>query len=139
MNLDISESKILNNQFIKNFIKEIKKVLGNMENENIELTNEEEMQFSQREFEIYRDFLDENEYVLHRKYNAPGDDRYKIAQYEGEFEKLIVIHEAELLDKNAKEGDILIKADDGYKIENEKTEFISNKLNQAKKEIISNR
>ena len=139
MNLDISESKILNNQFIKNFMKEIKKVLGNMENKDIELTNEEEMQFSQKEFEIYRDFLGEDEYVLHRKYNAPSDDRYKIAQYEGGFEKMIVIHEPQLLDKNANIGDILIKTDDGYKLDNEKTEFIKSKLNQAKEEIILNR
>ena len=52
MNLDISSSKVLNNQFIKNFVREIKKVLGNME--NIKLSNEEEIEFSQKEFEIYR-------------------------------------------------------------------------------------
>lgn len=98
LNLNIMAEKIIKNEFMQNFIKELSKALENYNNVNlkgenmdsIKLTPKEELEFDRKEFNFLQNYfkrelsdLSKGEiYIVTNKYENDTElHRYKVTQY----------------------------------------------------------
>lgn len=133
MQLNLFKERIMNSNFINNFLEELKKF---MEESKFNLTSEEQRLYSKEEFKVYEG-LDDDYYVVHKKYYE--DDRIKLEQCKNNQSKLTIIHNENLVNKDIRQGDILKKEGDKYFLDIQKTNQIKEQLLNIKKQIVENR
>ena len=133
MQLNLFKERIMNSNFINNFLEELKKF---MEESKFNLTSEEQRLYSKEEFKVYEG-LDDDYYVVHKKYYE--DDRIKLEQCKNNQSKLTIIHNEDLANKDIRQGDILKKEGDKYFLDIQKTNQIKEQLLNIKKQIVENR
>lgn len=93
LNLNKITEKLSQNEFVKNFIQELGKTLENSNN-NLELTDEEELEFEKREFDFLQKYfkkelcdLSKGEvFIVTNKYDNDELHRYKVTQYKNNLE-----------------------------------------------------
>ncbi len=133
MELKLFNEKSINFDFINNFIKELKNC---MEENKFNLTSEEQRLYSREEFKVYES-LEDNYYVVHKKYYE--GDRIKLEQCKNNQSKLIIIHSEDIENSDIKQGDILKKEGNKYILDEQKTNQIKQELFNIKKQIVENR
>lgn len=158
MELDLNRitEKLQQNDFVKNFIKELRETLENFNNKNevkgekmdeVELTPEEDLEFYRKESEFLQnyfkkellDFSKGEIYLVTNKYeNDIEYHRYKVAQYKDNKECKYIAFEKDL-PENVKLGDVVRKVDGKYIYDKQATQYVSNSINEIKQEIINKR
>lgn len=133
MDINLLNDKNINSDFINKFIGELKRF---MEEKELNLTSEEQRIYSREEFKVYESLEDEY-YVVHRKYSE--DDRIKLEQCKNNQSKLTIIKKDEIENEEIREGDILKKEENKYFLDEEKTSNIKEQLLEIKKQIVNNR
>lgn len=158
MELDLNRitEKIQQNDFIKNFIKELSEALENFSHQNkvkgekmeeVELTPEEDLDFYRKESEFLQNYF-KNElsdlskgeiYLVTNKYENDYEyHRYKVAQYVEGHERKYIAFEKDL-PENVQLGDIVRKIDGKYIYDKQSTQYVKNSLNEIKQDIIDKR
>ena len=158
MELDLNRitEKIQQNDFIKNFIKELSEALENFSHQNkvkgekmeeVELTPEEDLDFYRKESEFLQNYF-KNElsdlskgeiYLVTNKYENDYEyHRYKVAQYVEGHERKYIAFEKDL-PENVQLGDIVRKMDGKYIYDKQSTQYVKNSLNEIKQDIIDKR
>lgn len=132
INLNLLTEKIIKNEFVQNFIKELGEALENYNKnekglkskdmDNIKLTAEEELEFDRKEFSFLQDYfkkemsdLSKGEiYIVTNKYENDNElHRYKVTQYKDNLECKYIAFEKEL-PQNVQLRDIVRKIDGKY-------------------------
>lgn len=158
MELDLNRitEKIQQNDFIKNFIKELSEALENFSHQNkvkgekmeeVELTPEEDLDFYKKESEFLQNYF-KNElsdlskgeiYLVTNKYENDYEyHRYKVAQYVEGHERKYIAFEKDL-PENVQLGDVVRKMDGKYIYDKQATQYVKNALNEIKQDIIDKR
>ena len=160
MRLDLNRmaEKIEQNDFVKNFIKELGNALENLNNknrvglkgekmDNIKLTAEEELEFDRREFSFLQDYFEKELlksskgeiYIVTNKYENDNEyHRYKVAQYKDNLECKYIAFERDL-PENVQLGDVVRKIDGKYVYDRQATQYVNRYINKIKRDIINNR
>ena len=160
MRLDLNRmaEKIEQNEFVKNFIKELSNALENLNNknsvglkcekmDNIKLTEEEELEFDRREFRFLQDYFEKELlnsskgeiYIVTNKYENDNEyHRYKVAQYKNNLECKYLAFEKDL-PENVQLGDVVRKIDAKYIYDRRATQYVKSYINKIKRDIINNR
>ena len=133
MDLNLLNDKNIYSEFINKFIEELKRF---MEEKELNLTSEEQRMYSREEFKVYES-LEEEYFVVHRKYSE--DDRIKLEQCKNNQSKLTIIKRDDIENEEIREGDILKKEGNKYFLDEEKTNNIKEQLLEIKKQIVNNR
>lgn len=132
LNLNLLTEKIIKNEFVQNFIKELGEVLENYNKkekgleskdmDDMELTTEEELEFDRKEFNFLQDYfkkemsdLSKGEiYMVTNKYENDDEfHRYKVAQYKDNLECKYIAFEKDL-PQSVQLRDIVRKIDGKY-------------------------
>ena len=158
MDLDLNRitEKLQQNDFIKNFIKELSEALENFNNKNevkgekmddVKLTPEEDLEFYRQESKFLQNYfkkeladLSKGEiFLVTNKYENDYEyHRYKVAQYvEGHERKYIAFKKD--LPENVQLGDVVRKIDGKYIFDRQATQYVKNSLNEMKQDIIDKR
>ena len=156
MNLDLNRitEKIEQNDFIKNFIKELSEMLENSnkkvngENmENINFNQEEELEFEKKESiflqEYFQKELEKNSneeiFIVTSKYENDDEyHRYKLAQYRENKEFKYIVFEKDL-PQNIEIGDVVRNINGKYINDEQATRYIKVYRDKIKKDIIDKR
>lgn len=158
MELDLNRitEKLQQNDFVKNFIKELSEALEKFTNKNemksekmddVQLTPEEDLQFYRQESKFLQDYfkkelsdLSRGEiYLVTNKYeNDIEYHRYKVAQYKDNKEWKYIAFEKDL-PENVQLGDVVRKVDEKYIYDKQATQYVSNSINEIKQKIINKR
>lgn len=160
MRLDLNRmaEKIEQNEFVKNFIKELGNALENLNNknrvglkaekmDNVKLTAEEELEFDRKEFSFLQDYFEKELlksskgeiYIVTNKYENDNEyHRYKVAQYKNNLECKYIAFEKDL-PENVQLGDVVRKIDGKYIYDRQATQYVNNYINKIKRDIINNR
>ncbi len=159
MELDLSRmiEKLEQNEFVRNFIKELGEALENFNNKNnklkgeemnnAQLTAEEELEFDRKEFSFLQDYFSKESlnpskgeiYIVTNKYENDNEyHRYKVAQYKDNLECKYIAFEKDL-PENVQFGDIVRKIDGKYIYDKQATQYVSDSINKIKQDIINNR
>lgn len=160
MRLDLNRmaEKIEQNDFVKNFIKELSNALEILNNknrvglkgekmDNIRLTAEEELEFDRKEFSFLQDYFKKELlnsskgeiYIVTNKYENDNEyHRYKVAQYKDNLECKYIAFEKDL-PENVQLGDIIRKIDGKYIYDRRATQYVKSYINKIKRDIINNR
>lgn len=159
MELDLNKmtEKLEQNEFVRNFIKELGEVLENFNNKNnklkgeemnnAQLTAEEELEFDRKEFSFLQDYFSKKSlntskgeiYIVTNKYENDNEyHRYKVAQYKDNLECKYIAFEKDL-PENVQLGDVVRKIDGKYIYDKQATQYVSNSINKIKQDIIKNR
>lgn len=152
MNLDLNRviEKVGQNEFVKEFIKELGEYLemkNNKKMENIELTPEEDLDFYRKKSDFLQEYF-KNElsdlkngeiFMVTDKFENDSEyHRYKVAQYKNDKECKYIAFEKDL-PENIKIGDMVRKVDGKYLLDEQSTEFVNDSINNIMNEIIKNR
>lgn len=158
MELDLNRitEKLQQNDFIKNFIKELCEALDDFSHQNqvkgekmeeVELTPEEDLDFYRKESKFLQNYF-KNElsdlskgeiYLVTNKYENDYEyHRYKVAQYIEGHERKYIAFEKDL-PENVQLGDIVRKIDGRYIYDKQATQYVKNSLNEIKQDIIDKR
>ena len=152
MNLDLNRviEKVGQNEFVKEFIKELGEYLemkNNKKMENIELTPEEDLDFYRKKSDFLQEYF-KNElsdlkngeiFMVTDKFENDSEyHRYKVAQYKNDKECKYIAFEKDL-PENIKRGDMVRKVDGKYLLDEQATEFVNDSINNIMNEIIKNR
>ena len=152
MNLDLNRGieKVGQNEFVKEFIKELGEYLemkNNKKMENIELTPEEDLDFYRKKSDFLQEYF-KNElsdlkngeiFMVTDKFENDSEyHRYKVAQYKNDKECKYIAFEKDL-PENIKIGDMVRKVDGKYLLDEQATEFVNDSINNIMNEIIKNR
>lgn len=149
MNLDLNRviEKVGQNEFVKEFIKELGEYLemkNNKKMENIELTPEEDLDFYRKKSNFLQEYF-KNElsdlkngeiFMVTDKFENDSEyHRYKVAQYKNDKECKYIAFEKDL-PENIKIGDMVRKVDGKYLLDEQATEFVNDSINNIMNEII---
>lgn len=158
MELDLNRitEKIQQNDFIKNFIKELSEALENFSHQNkvkgekmeeVKLTPEEDLIFYRKKWDLLENYFEKELsdlskgeiFLVTNKYENDYEyHRYKVAQYvEGHERKYIAFKKD--LPENVQLGDVVRKIDGKYIFDRQATQYVKNSLNEIKQDIINNR
>ena len=158
MELDFNRitEKIQQNDFIKNFIKELSEALENFSHQNkvkgekmeeVKLTPEEDLIFYRKKWDLLENYFEKELsdlskgeiFLVTNKYENDYEyHRYKVAQYvEGHERKYIAFKKD--LPENVQLGDVVRKIDGKYIFDRQATQYVKNSLNEIKQDIINNR
>lgn len=158
MDLDLNRitEKIENNDFIKNFMKELSKALDNFSNQkelksenldDIKLTREEDLELYRKQSNFLQEYfkdeltdLSKGEiFLVTNKYeNDYEHHRYKVAQYIDNHERKYIAFEKDL-PENVKLGDVVRKVDGKYIYDDQATKYVNDTINGFKQDIINSR
>lgn len=158
MDLDLNRitEKIEQNDFIKNFMKELSEALENFSHQkelkgekmdDIKLTPEEDLEFYRKKSNFLQEyFKDELEdlskgeiFLVTNKYKNDYEyHRYKVAQYKDNHERKYIAFEKDL-PENVQLGDIVRKVNGKYIYDGQATKYVNNSINRFKRDIINSR
>jgi len=156
LDLNRITEKIEQNNFIKNFIKELSEALENFNHQkelkgekmdNIKLTPKEDLEFYRKKSnflqEYFKDELadlskDEIFLVTNKYENDYEYHRYKVAQYKDNHERKYIAFEKDL-PENVQLGDVVRKVDGKYIYDEQATKYVNDSINGFKQEIINSR
>lgn len=159
MELDLNKitEKLEQNEFVKNFIKELGEALENFDNKNNklkggkmnndQLTAEEELELDRKEFSFLQEYFAKESlnsskgeiYIVTNKYENDNEyHRYKVAQYKDNLECKYIAFEKDL-PENVQLGDVVRKIDEKYIYDKQATQYVNNSINKIKQDIINNR
>ena len=154
--LDTIIEKLEQNDFIKNFMKELSEALENFNKKNqlkgekmdyIELTKEEDMEFYRKKWDFLENYfnkelsdLSKGEiFIVTNKYENDYEyHRYKITQYKNHKECKYIAFEKDL-PENVKLGDVVRKIDGKYIYDEQATKYVTDSINKIKEDIINKR
>jgi len=156
LDLNRIREKIQQNDFIKNFIKELIEALENFSHQNkvkgekmeeVKLTPEEDLIFYRKKWDLLENYFEKELsdlskgeiFLVTNKYENDYEyHRYKVAQYvEGHERKYIAFKKD--LPENVQLGDVVRKIDGKYIFDRQATQYVKNSLNEIKQDIINNR
>ena len=158
MNLDLNRiaEKIEQNDFIKNFMKELSKAiesfsyqkeLKDKKMDDIKLTQEEDLELYRKQSDFLQEYfkdeltdLSKGEiFIVTNKYENDYEyHRYKVTQYK-ENKECKYIAFGKDLPEDVKIGDVIRKTDGKYILDTQATKYVANTINKFKQEIINNR
>lgn len=158
MDLDLNRitEKIEQNDFIKNFMKELSKALENFSDQkelkgekmdDIKLTREEDLKLYRKQSNFLQEYfkdeltdLSKGEiFLVTNKYENDYEyHRYKVAQYIDNHERKYIAFEKDL-PKNVKLGDVVRKIDGKYIYDEKATKYVNDTINGFKRDIINSR
>lgn len=158
MNLDLNRitEKIEQNDFIKNFIKELSKTLENFSHQkelkgekmdDIKLTQGEDLEFYRKKSDFLQEYFKEELadlskgeiFLVTDKYENDNEyHRYKVAQYKDNHERKYITFEKDL-PENVQIGDVVRKVDGKYVYDGQATKYVNNAINGFKRDIINSR
>ena len=148
--------KLQQNDFIKNFIKELSEALDNCSHqdkvkgekmEEVKLTPEEDLKFYRKKWDFLENYFEKELsdlskgeiFLVTNKYENDYEyHRYKVAQYKNDKECKYSAFEKDL-PENIKIGDMVRKVDGKYLLDEQATEFVNDSINNIMNEIIKNR
>lgn len=154
--LDTIIEKLEQNDFIKNFMKELSEALENFNKKNqlkgekmdyIELTQEEDMEFYRKKWDFLENYfnkelsdLSKGEiFIVTNKYENDYEyNRYKITQYKNHKECKYITFEKDL-PENVKLWDVVRKIDGKYIYDEQATKYVTDSINKIKEDIINKR
>ena len=148
--------KLQQNDFIKNFIKELIEALENFSHQNkvkgekmeeVKLTPEEDLIFYRKKWDLLENYFEKELsdlskgeiFLVTNKYENDYEyHRYKVAQYvEGHERKYIAFKKD--LPENVQLGDVVRKVDGKYIYDKQATLYVRDSLNKIKQDIINKR
>lgn len=156
LGLDTIIEKLEQNDFIKNFMKELSEALENFNNKNelkgekmedIKLTQEEDMEFYRKKWDFLENYfnkelsdLSKGEiFIVTNKYENDYEyHRYKVTQYKNNKECKYITFEKDL-PENVKLGDVVRKVDGKYIYDEQATKYVTDSINKIKEDIINKR
>ena len=158
MELDLNRitEKIQQNDFIKNFIKELSEALENFSHQNkvkgekmeeVKLTPEEDLIFYRKKWDLLENYFEKELsdlskgkiFLVTNKYENDYEyHRYKITQYVEGHERKYIAFEKDL-PGNVQLGDVVRKIDGKYIYDKQATQYVKNSLNKIKQDIINKR
>lgn len=158
MNLDLNRitEKLLQNDFIKNFIKELSEALENFSHQNkvkgekieeMKLTPEEDLKFYKKKWDFLENYFEKELsdlskgeiFLVTNKYENDYEyHRYKVAQYVEEHERKYIAFKKDL-PENVQLGDVVRKVDGKYIYDKQATLYVRDSLNKIKQDIINKR
>lgn len=157
LNLNIKTDNISQNEFVQNFMKELRKALENYNKSNIDfkgedmnnikLTTNEELEFDRKEFSFLQDYfkkelsdLSKGEiYIVTNKYENDNEyHRYKVTQYKDNLECKYIAFEKDL-PPNVQLKDVVRKINGTYIYDEQATQYVKDSINRIKQDIINNR
>lgn len=155
LNLNRIREKIEQNDFIKNFMKELSEALENFNRreskgekmDDIKLTSEEDLEFYRKKSNFLQEYfkdelsdLSKGEiFLVTNKYENDYEyHRYKVAQYKDNHERKYIAFEKDL-PKNVQLGDVVRKLDGKYIYDGQATKYVNDSINRFKRDIINNR
>lgn len=148
--------KLQQNDFIKNFIKELSEALENFSHQNkvkgekmeeVKLTPEEDLKFYRKKWDFLENYFEKELsdlskgeiFLVTNKYENDYEyHRYKVAQYVEGHERKYIAFEKDL-PENVQLGDVVRKIDGKYIFDRQATQYVKNSLNEIKQDIINNR
>lgn len=148
--------KLQQNDFIKNFIKELSETLENFSHQNkvkgekmeeVKLTPEEDLKFERKKWDFLENYFEKELsdlskgeiFLVTNKYENDYEyHRYKVAQYAEGHERKYIAFEKDL-PETVKLGDVVRKIDGKYIYDKQATQYIKNSLNEIKQDIIDKR
>lgn len=158
MELDLNRitEKLQENDFIKNFIKELSEALENFSHQNkikgekmeeVKLTPEEDLKFYRMKWDFLENYFEKELsnlskgeiFLVTNKYENDYEyHRYKVAQYVEGHERKYIAFEKDL-PENVQLGDVVRKIDGKYIYDKQATQYVKNSLNEIKQDIIDTR
>ncbi len=148
LNLNKITEKLSQSEFVKNFIQELGKTLenANNQNNNVQLTDKEELEFEKREFDFLQEYfkkelsdLSRGEvFIVTNKYDNDELHRYKVTQYKNNLECKYIAFEKDL-PQNVQLRDVVRKVNGSYIYDEQATQYLKNAINDIKQEIVNNR
>lgn len=158
MELDLNRitEKLQENDFIKNFIKELSEALENFSHQNkikgekmeeVKLTPEEDLKFYRMKWDFLENYFEKELsnlskgeiFLVTNKYENDYEyHRYKVAQYVEGHERKYIAFEKDL-PENVQLGDVVRKIDGKYIYDKQATQYVKNSLNEIKQDIIDKR
>jgi len=158
LNLDLNRitEKLLQNDFIKNFIKELSEALENFSHQNkvkgekieeMKLTPEEDLKFYKKKWDFLENYFEKELsdlskgeiFLVTNKYENDYEyHRYKVAQYVEEHERKYIAFKKDL-PENVQLGDVVRKVDGKYIYDKQATLYVRDSLNKIKQDIINKR
>lgn len=156
LGLDRLTDKLQQNNFIKNFIKELTNALENLGHQNemkggkmddIVLTSEEEWKFYREKWDFLEDYfkkelsdLSKGEtFIVTNKYENDYEyHRYKVTQYKNYKECKYIAFQKDL-PENVKLGDVVRKIDGKYIYDEQATKYVKDSIRKIKEDIINDR
>lgn len=148
--------KLQQNDFIKNFIKELSEALENFSHQNkvkgekmeeVKLTPEEDLKFYRKKWDFLENYFEKElsdlskgeVFIVTNKYENDYEyHRYKVAQYVEGHERKYIAFEKDL-PENVQLGDVVRKIDGKYIYDKQATQYVKNSLNEIKQDIIDKR
>lgn len=148
--------KLQQNDFIKNFIKELSEALENFSHQNqvkgekmeeVKLTPEEDLKFYRKKWDFLENYFEKELsdlskgeiFLVTNKYENDYEyHRYKVAQYVEGHERKYIAFEKDL-PENVQLGDVVRKIDGKYIYDKQATQYVKNSLNEIKQDIIDKR
>lgn len=148
--------KLQQNDFIKNFIKELSEALENFSHQNkvkgekmeeVKLTPEEDLKFYRKKWFFLENYFEKELsdlskgeiFLVTNKYENDYEyHRYKVAQYAKGHERKYIAFEKDL-PENVQLGDLVRKIDGKYIYDKQATQYVKNSLNEIKQDIIDKR
>lgn len=148
LNLNKITEKLSQSEFVKDFIQELGKTLenANNQNNNVQLTDKEELEFEKREFDFLQEYfkkelsdLSKGEvFIVTNKYDNDELHRYKVTQYKNNLECKYIAFEKDL-PQNVQLRDVVRKVNGSYISDEQATQYLKNAINEIKQEIVDNR
>ena len=150
LNLNKMSKRLEQNNFIKNFIKELTKAFNSerkIKSEKIILNSEEDLKFYRKKWDFLEEYfnkelsdLSKGEiFIVTNKYENDYEyHRYKVTQYKNHKECKYIAFEKDL-PKNVKLGDVVRKINGIYIYDEQATKYINDSINKIKQDIINNR
>ena len=148
LNLNKITEKLSQSEFVKNFIQELGKTLenANNQNNNVQLTDKEELEFEKREFDFLQEYfkkelsdLSRGEvFIVTNKYDNDELHRYKVTQYKNNLECKYIAFEKDL-PQNVRLRDVVRKVNGSYIYDEQATQYLKNAINDIKQEKVNNR
>lgn len=148
LNLNKITEKLSQSEFVKNFIQELGKTLenANNQNNNVQLTDKEELEFEKREFDFLQEYFKkelsdlsrEEVFIVTNKYDNDELHRYKVTQYKNNLECKYIAFEKDL-PQNVQLRDVVRKVNGSYIYDEQATQYLKNAINDIKQEIVNNR
>ncbi len=148
--------KLQQNDFIKNFIKELSEALENFSHQNkvkgekmeeVKLTPEEDLKFYRNKWDFLENYFEKELsdlskgeiFLVTNKYENDYEyHRYKVTQYIEGHERKYIAFEKDL-PENVQLGDVVRKIDGKYIYDKQATQYVNNSINKIKQDIINKR
>lgn len=148
--------KLQQNDFIKNFIKELSEALENFSHQNkvkgeemeeVRLTPEEDLKFYRKKWDFLENYFEKELsdlskgeiFLVTNKYENDYEyHRYKVTQYMEGHERKYIAFEKDL-PENVQLGDVVRKIDGKYIYDKQATQYVNSSINKIKQNIINKR